>query len=180
MKRDRFIEAVQTFRANAFSVGIVRNMGPSRTLESVRTFLTNLDLKRIAECDGALFGRKLDQLTDELQRSMPVGGRYWGTARKCLNLFLRDALYDFYLRREYRLQRLEPHLEIPLDSFVGRALKREPEGIRLRRWKTVIGLTPSMSATFQEVAAKVAKRRGTVRVHLDVVYWRGTELPASI
>ena len=100
-----------------------------------------------------------------------------GLARKCLNLFFRDALYSFYLRTEYGLAKFEKYLEIPLDSHVGSELRLTQEGKSanppLPRWRTVNGLEPGDSERFQDVAKKVAKRKGTERVHLDVVYWRG-------
>jgi hypothetical protein len=39
-----FVSDVQTFIANAFSVGIVRNMGPKGTLSAIRKFLKKIDL----------------------------------------------------------------------------------------------------------------------------------------
>ena len=88
-----------------------------------------------------------------------------------MNLFFRDALYNFYLRQAYHLAKFERDLEIPLDSYVGKALRLADR--RLRPWQTVKGLTLEDSAKFQEVASHIADRKGTYRVHLDVVYWRG-------
>jgi hypothetical protein len=39
-----FHKSVQDFIVNAFSVSVVRKMGPPGTLESVREFLKSLDL----------------------------------------------------------------------------------------------------------------------------------------
>jgi hypothetical protein len=85
-----------------------------------------------------------------------------------LNLY---ALYNYYLRDAYRLAKFEPYLEIPLDSNVGRRLRKEDAS--LPPWRTVKGLTPELSARFQKAAAHIAKREHTHRVHLDVRYWRG-------
>lgn len=38
------------------------------------------------------FLAKLDAETCRLQTVLPAGTRHWGSARKALNLFLRDAL----------------------------------------------------------------------------------------
>jgi hypothetical protein len=165
---------VQNFIANAFSVTVVRRMGPVGTLNCIRTFLKEeIDLAAISQKDPSRFPRILDDLTNKLRQTMPRGARNWGVARKCLNLFFRDALYNFYLREAYDLAKFEKYFEIPLDSYVGRALRREEEGGHLPRWRTVKGLTREDSAKFQAVAAEVAKRRRTMRVHLDIVYWRG-------
>lgn len=145
-------------------------MGPKGTLDRVRGFLKEVDLEDIGKKDPSQYACMLDDLTKALQRSLPRGARKWGVARKCLNLFFRDALYNFYLRNEFRLAKFEAQMEIPLDSYVGHALREENES--LPRWQTVSGLTPKVSARFQAVALEVAKRRGTQRVHLDVEYWR--------
>jgi hypothetical protein len=47
------------------------------------------------------------------------------------------------------LAKFENYLEIPLDSYVGKRLKQEPEGADLPAWKSVKGLTPELSAIFQ-------------------------------
>jgi hypothetical protein len=77
--------------------------------------------------------------------------------------------------RRFKLVKFESYLEIPLDSYVGRKLTllASGEGMTLPPWDTVKRLTPELSANFQAVAGKVAKRKRTQRVHLDVFYWRG-------
>lgn len=132
-----FHKSVQDFIVNAFSVSVVRKMGPPGTLESVREFLKSLDLAAIGNTDPAQFCNTLNDLTEKLRRALPNGARHWGLARKCLNLFLRDALYNYYLREGYGLERFERYLEVPLDSYVGRGLLDEPEGERLPPWRTV-------------------------------------------
>ncbi len=104
---------------------------------------------------------------------MPRGARHWGVARKCLNLFFRDAIYNFYLRKEYKLAKFEKFLEIPLDSYVGHALHRQARDERrdVPPWRTVKGLTPEASAKFQAFASEIARRKRTKRLHLDVAYW---------
>lgn len=44
----------------------------------------------------------------------------WGVARRALNLLLRSARNNDYLRGAYRLQRVETFLEIALDGIVTR------------------------------------------------------------
>jgi hypothetical protein len=175
---DDFLNSVQKFVANGFGVGVVRGMGPAGTLGRVQKFLKEeVDLAGISKQDPRRYTQILDELTERFRRNLPKGAKHWGVARKCLNLFFRDALYNFYLRKEYDLAKFEKYLEIPLDSYVGTALRRECEGVHLPRWRTVKGLTRQDSAKFQAVAAEVAKRHCTQRVHLDVVYWRGEANP---
>lgn len=58
----------------------------------------------------------------------------------------------------------------------GKGLKLETGSDVLPKWKTVIGLTSSQSETFQEFARTVADRKKTLRVHLDLLYWRGAHM----
>ena len=171
-----FLQSVQKFLANALSISTVRKMGPSGTLETIRTFIKGIDLADVGKTNPLNYILTLDGLTESLQRALPMPA-HWGVARKCLNLFFRDALYNFYLRQEFNVTKFEEHLEIPLDSFVGRALCNEAEGRDLPRWQSVVGLDRESSANFQYVAARVAKRKGTKRVHLDMIYWRGLPTP---
>jgi len=90
-----------------------------------------------------------------------------------LNIFLRNCAYNRFVCEEFGLDKLEPWMEVPLDSHVATGLKSEQEGAHLRRWKSVIGLTRIDSDALQAVALKVAMRKGINRVHLDVHYWNG-------
>ena len=163
--------SVQNFLVNSYGVGIVRNMGPMGYLDCCK-FL-KIDLTDLSKKNPSQYPQFLNHQTKKLLRYMPTNARHWGAARKCLNLFFRDALYSFYLREKYGLGKFEKYQEIALDSNVGRRFREEKEGEGLPLWRTVISLTPEVSAQFQKVATKVAKRERTARVHLDVHYWRG-------
>lgn len=95
----------------------------------------------------------------------------WGVARKCLNLFLRDAFYSRYLHNEYGLLTLEQWLEVPLDGVVGRFLIRKQKGTRLASWPGLKHLQVEESLIFQEVATEIAQANGIARVHLDIFAW---------
>jgi hypothetical protein len=137
-------------------------------IKGVRQFLDDLDIEKFSKPRN--FQSALERSTKLLARRLPRGG--WGAARKFVNLFLRTATYNFYLRKKYKLDRIEALLELPLDSFAAKGLKSEPEGKTLPRWKGVIHLTPTVSTEYQAVAAQVAARMSTCRVHLDMLYWR--------
>jgi hypothetical protein len=94
MQKD-FLRSVQDFIVNAFSIGIVRNMGPKGTLGRIRESLKKIDLAAISKKDPSQFFQVLDDLTEKVRRDLPKGARHWGVARKCLNLFFRDVLYNF-------------------------------------------------------------------------------------
>jgi hypothetical protein len=118
--------------------------------------------------DPATFKVQLDKRTHELRSHLP--SRSWGVARKCLNIFIRDAAYNFCLRREHKLERLEPSLEIPLDSNAARGLREKRSD--LPRWQTIKALTCATNTAYQAAAAEIARHEGVFRVHLDVWYWR--------
>jgi hypothetical protein len=149
MGRRGFIEKGQLFLGRTMEIGCFKKVRPEN------------------------YATMLDELTHDMckvLRPYVRRGSAWGPARKFLNIFVRDAFYDFYLREAYSLACLEAELEIPLDSYVGRRLREKDT--RLPRWKRVIDLTPEASALFQNGAAGVAKELGTYRVHLDVIYWQ--------
>ena len=91
-----FVRSVQNFQANAFSIAIVRNMGPEGTLDCIRAFLKGIDLTAVSKKEPSQYIKTLNDLTEKLRRSMPKDARNWGVARKCLNLFFRDALYNYF------------------------------------------------------------------------------------
>jgi len=153
-----------------------RSMGPPGTIGAAKKFFHEFDLRSIKANKETIFLKKLNLATEDLKVSLPEGGRYWGSSRKFLNIFLRDCLYNRYLCNHYDLSNIEEWLEVPLDSHVGKGLKLEPQGQDLPRWKTVIGLTLEISNQFQEVARCVAKSEEIARVHLDIIYWRGAHV----
>jgi hypothetical protein len=169
-----FLKDVQNFIANSFNASIIRGMAGKGALAQIQSFLKRIDLAQISKCDPAQYRDKLDSLTDELLAALPAPDREkWGMARKCLNLFFRDAFYNFYLRSAHNLQKLEAEFEIPLDGQVGKKLNKENP--KLPRWKSVIGLRANQSAAYQAAALEIAKNNKTHRVHLDVKYWRRSD-----
>jgi len=118
-----------------------------------------------------MFQRHLDRLTEDLTSSLPPNAKYWGLARKILNMFLRDAFYNFYLRSQFRLERAEPFLEIPVDSAVAKGLRQGVPRGSLPAWPGLKHLKPVDHAVFQQRALELARLLKTARVHLDTVLW---------
>ena len=156
----------QTLRAIGPSAS--RRMIRKGDIEHIRTFLDRLNLRRFN--DPTKFSRALDRSTKSLANLLPKDR--WGAARKFLNLYLRDATYNFYLREAYGLDRVEPLLELPMDSYAANELRRQCGA--LPRWKGVIHLAPKENAVYQAFAGQVAARECIHRVHLDVRYWRAS------
>lgn len=153
------------------SASTARGMGPKGTVAAARFFLMQIDLHRFRTSSRRAFIEELDRQTIRLKKALPRGARNWGPARKFLNIFLRNVTYNRWLCVTFRLRRIERWLEVPLDSHVALALRKESGGA-LPRWKTVIGLTPERSALYQAFAESLARSRAFSRVHLDLVYWR--------
>lgn len=147
-----------------------RKLIPAGTIQSVRDFLRDLDIRKFTK--RGEFSASLDRATRALAAKVPA---QWGSARKFLNLYLREISYNVFLREKYHLERIEQLLELPLDSNVAEGLQKEKEGVLLPRWRGVIHLTPDTSAQYQSVAAAVAARMRTCRVHLDLLYWRSEQ-----
>ena len=80
---------------------------------------------------------------------------------------------DRILCAHYRLEQIEPFLEVPLDGIVGGALVKAAcdcgQLRRLPRWRTIKGLTRKDSATYQAFASEFAEEKGLALVHLGVV-----------
>lgn len=148
---------------------------PSGTVHAARKFLSEIDLGTFADLDEPRFARRLNLLTRTLCALLPGKATGWGFARKFLNIFLRDSLYDAHLNRAFRLSRVEARLEVPLDGDVARALRAEPEGAELPRWKNIYGLDSDTHRAFQRVASRVAGRKRVARVDLDLLYWSGMD-----
>jgi hypothetical protein len=165
-----FLEALQVKTARAtISASSMRGPGCGDAIQSVRAFVGCLPLRRFSSGTRTAFDRELDAATEELCHEMPRMIRSWGLARKGLNIFLRDCLYTSYLRDAARLGRSESYLELPLDSYTGKALSACDS--TLPRWDSVRRLTPGVSARFQAVARREGARRGLAPVHLDVFWW---------
>lgn len=169
MKKLRFLRAVQERTARvAVGPSSARGQGDGVIL-CARKFLSSLRIETFATRDRRRFEERLDNATERLAASFPRGCRNWGTARKLLNLFLRDCLYTQYLAKASRLSRAERLLELPLDSITATELRRRDS--TLPRWPGVKHLRSDVSAAYQSAAARVAREQGLARVHLDTFWW---------
>ncbi len=162
----------------AVGASTARSMGPVGTIGAARQFLQTFDLRAVKANTSSAYRRCLDAATDDLIAALPADGRHWGSARKFFNIFIRNCAYNRFLCEAYRLDKVEPWMEVPLDSHVAKGLKiaAADYGAAAPRWSTVIGLKPEVSDRWQTIAQSVAERNGIYRVHLDVVYWNGAHL----
>lgn len=169
-----FISELQRHISNtSIGASTARGMGPKGTVAAARNYLVQLDLSHIGGLkDEGKFKDWLNRKTVDFRSKLPRGGRHWGSARKFLNIFLRGVVYNRFLCKAFHLNRIEPWLEVPLDSHVANELRGQPEGSALPKWKTVKGLDKKTSERYQEIASKIGARMRLSRVHLDVFFWR--------
>lgn len=155
----------------AITPSLARGRGRKGTIAKARSFLRQLDLRPFGTTVAATFSDRLDQRTAELLRHFPPSAKQWGLARKALNVFLRDCLYNFYLRRANRLDKAEGLFELPLDSITGTLIRREVGPRRLPPWRGLRGIDRQANAVYQALAADAARTYGIHRVHLDAYWW---------
>ena len=174
-----FIKLVQyKVAVSSISINSVRSYGKG-VLKIIHDFLQNLNLKEIPKSKED-FVVWLDKTTDELCSKLnkysqlnKYKTKFWGLARKALNLFLRDVFYNRYLYEEFNLARLEYWLEIPLDSVVAKRLHEKSQflGKNLPKWTSLKELSPETNKRYQDFALILAQKFKIARVHLDLYLW---------
>lgn len=152
----------------------------------VRKHLGKVDLGRFAVRTRLRFEAALDDETEKLRRKLPSGSKRFGTARKAMNLFLRDALYSNYISDHFGLDLGSEWFELPLDSFSVRGIREYPLALEVPKWTAIKRLRRRESREFQVVALNIARNEGLRRVDLDLLFWRtvpknqlGRRRPAS-
>lgn len=142
---------------------------PGETVKRSRDFLAQVELGSVTET----YGLWLERQTLAMQDAVLAGGRpmLWGFARKVLNIFMRDALYNHFLRSAYALDRFERQMQLPMDRHCAEGLRKR-SGIVCPEWRTIRDLQEAEHSEWQRVAIHHAEQQGTYPVHLDVILWR--------
>lgn len=157
----------------------LRNQGAPGVVGISRSFFYNeIDLNKFRDNLFAdRYAKYLDKMTIRLVEKCPVGAKNWGAARKGLNLFFREVVYNRYLTNYLQIDKkfvlsedVLKSLEVPLDSDVATGLKEVYQ--ELPSWKSIKTLDKSLNNKFQEKAQEYAIAQGTIRVHLDLDFWR--------
>lgn len=171
MKPNDFISTLQRKVAvTAVGPSALRGQGKG-VLAATQEFLPKIDLDGLPKSYPKSFESWLNRQTNRLLDTLPIKSKPWGAARKAINLYLRDALYNQYLCRRFRINRVESWLEIPLDSVVAKGLKRANKRGELPSWPGLKWLTKSVSNQYQEFASELSNRMKIERVHLDIYLW---------
>ena len=156
----------------AIGSSTLRNQGAVGVVKATRQFLANLDLKVFSVNSIQKFNKALDRSTEDLIRVLPKSARNWGTARKALNIFLRDCIYNQFLSSHFTISQIHPWLEVPLDSHVASGLRATSHKKNLPRWGSIKKLKREDSDKYQDAAEKVADKIECNRVDLDIYLWR--------
>ena len=159
----------------SISRSALRNQGAKGLVKVSREFAAEVNLKIMAEkWNKKRYSPYLDQMTELLMRRYPKDARTnFGAARKALNLFFRDTVYNRVFTTAFGLSTSKSHLsqlELPLDSYTIKGLAKSFPELK-REWSGIKYLKPGLSEIFQQKAAQIAARNGLVRVELDVFYW---------
>lgn len=178
MRRD-FLPAMQRLVAVASLPGsALRGQRTSGLTRGIRSALARLELPLFVQPTEARFKAALDDANLRLSRTQGARCK-WGVARKALNLFMRSAAYNHYLREAHGLERVEAFLEIPLDGIVARHIREGVPSAELPSWKSMGALTPDLSDRYQAGASQLARHRRLDRVHLDAYIWGAERPPAG-
>jgi len=180
MEHEKFIKYLQR-RLAQISVGpsALRKQGAPDIIRICRDYFEKeIDLRKFIEAlQSNNYSLYLDSKTGELLKQFPDNGKSWGAARKGLNLFFREIVYNCYFanylgipseyeeNREFLMQ-----LEVPLDKDVATSLVNKYHD--LPKWKSIKELTPDQSNLYQKKADEYAAELMTARVHLDLIFWR--------
>lgn len=181
-----FLKQIQN-RIAEISVGpsSLRNQGKSGILKLSRTYFKGINLRlfflslRSERAYNNFLDKHTQLLKDQYKLRKDQG---WGTARKALNLFFRDVIYNKYLTDYYlkatsnkQFHQMVGLLEVPLDKDVSSELRvdyKKHFNESLPSWYGVKYLKQEESLYFQKAALDVAEHKNISRVHLDLEYWR--------
>ncbi|MBL8760806.1 MAG: hypothetical protein JNL50_05825 [Phycisphaerae bacterium] len=153
------------------SGGVLRNQEPG-VIAGIQSALRDICLRGIPMQDAAAYLGWLDAQTAMVLDRLRVRVRPWGSVRKALNMFMRSCICESRLRVEYGLDGVEAWAEMPLDSVVACALKREAGREKLPAWPGLKHLDRATSDAFQESALECTRRRGLpARLFLDYDLW---------
>jgi hypothetical protein len=173
MNKIKFIKTMrEKVAVSAVGPSALRGQGKG-VLYSTQKVLKRVNLLKLPVDSQDDFHTWLDKQTATILGAMPINSNPWGAARKALNLFLRDVLYNRYLCKEYGINKVEYWLEIPLDSAVAEGLMKRARDIQehLPRWPRLKHLTKDDSDKYQRFAERLATQERIARVHLDMTLW---------
>lgn len=170
------------YRLAQISVGpsAIRNQGAPLMIQILRNHFMQMNLDTFFKVlhHKEQFQEYLNDETETILKAFPENGKSWGAARKGLNLFLREVVYNHYMAQWYSIPNninentiFLQHLEVPLDKDVATGLIEACE-LPKTSWKSIKELSIEQSTFLQEKALELAQNKQTARIHLDLMFWR--------
>lgn len=184
MTETEFLTSIHR-RLSIIAVGAsaLRNQGAAGIIDKARVYFfdkINLDEFFRLLTNQTAFSSYLDKHTVQLVQTFAEGGQSWGAARKGLNLFFREVVYNRFLSDHYNLPTnfadyniAIRNLEVPLDKDVGTKIFATNND--LLKWTSIKTLQKPISDKYQATAQDIADTMDIARVHLDLIYWRQTK-----
>jgi hypothetical protein len=172
-----FLTSVGTTAARSMGKGIIENVRDFWR-KQYPDFLKKMEAVKTQKQFQRLLNATTQQMCDQFPQSDAINGNRWGSARKFLNLLLRELLYNQFVSQHLQFNRFEDWLEVPLDSHVAEGINNDcnkhnfTHRFQLPKWDAIIRLDSETSEKYQTAALEIAAIKKTKRVHLDVFYWR--------
>lgn len=159
----------------------IRNQGAGGLVDILRNYLEiNVSLEEFIKSlsDENNYNTFLNKHTTTILTHFPQKAQSWGAARKGLNLFLREVIYNKFYSQVFSLpdnfeefNQFVKFMEVPLDRDVAAGIHADTNQY-LPNWKSIKQLTELLSAQYQTQAMIIAKHEKIARVNLDIKYWR--------
>ncbi len=112
--------------------------------------------------------RMLNYATNKLVRK---AGIHWGTARKLLNICIREFVYNSYLRKYLLIAESDLYkLEIPIDSHTYKYIVKMNK-FKAFKWPGIIHIQSKENKTIQQAYVSFALSKNMAPIHLDVDAW---------
>jgi hypothetical protein len=182
MSEKEFLKLIQRRIAQTcIGASAIRNQGSAGLLYTMRNYFEHsivleVFIKKLSEKSS--YNSFLNYHANRLLKELPRKSRNWGIARKGLNLFFRDVVYNKFLSDYYsfpidfvKFNQFVRFLEVPLDKEVGVRIRKNSSKMA-PRWTSIKSLTPEISKSFQLYADQIAGSLKIAKVNLDLIYWR--------
>jgi hypothetical protein len=181
MKESEFLRQIHK-RISIISVGAsaLRNQGASGIIKIARDYFYQININEFVDAleTESYYKLFLNEHTENLISNFPENGKSWGAARKGLNLFFREIIYNKFFSDRYgfpkdffEFNKKFKFLEVPLDRDVALGIYYETDML-LPKWRSIKTLAQEGSDLYQKAAQKIAENEKTARVNLDLKYWR--------
>lgn len=177
-----WIEDIRKHLAIA-SVGnttLMMQAGEGRVSRAQLFLIKKMQLNDISNLSESEFNKYLNTKTVALSKQLLRPDNQqpnWGAARKVLNIYFRLCSMNKDLNTHFRLNKIEPYLEVPLDNHIVKKIASESK-IKYSKTFKIKTLTKSENNKYQDLATILAGDKYLYRYELDILYWNHKKLNA--